>query len=195
LSSAVVVFCGRDESSFHLPATEMRAAIDVQDVTRDRRGVIAVRQRLIWLVQPFGGQAVDDWQAGALLRGIAGKGQRVELGRGRGNSGIAFRFLVCVSRRTSYPNTPLLDKPAVAPRVVTLTRKSKIGRCIRLSRALLRAERFFSAIDSVSETGVYSFFIRQPYAPSPGGRCRQGGGVALSPEVPWIGIGRTTHSW
>ena len=31
--------CGHDQGSLRLPAAEMSAAIDVQDVARDRRGV------------------------------------------------------------------------------------------------------------------------------------------------------------
>jgi hypothetical protein len=45
-SSAVAVFGGHDENFFHSPATEMCAAIDVSDVSRDRRGVSQVHDRV-----------------------------------------------------------------------------------------------------------------------------------------------------
>jgi hypothetical protein len=38
--------CGHDESSFQLPPAEMSAAIDVQDVTSDGRGVGQVHDRI-----------------------------------------------------------------------------------------------------------------------------------------------------
>src|SRR5262245_23601186 len=38
--------CGPDEHAFPLPAAEVRAAIDVQDVARDRLGVGQVQNRI-----------------------------------------------------------------------------------------------------------------------------------------------------
>jgi hypothetical protein len=37
---------GHDDSALPLPAADMRATIDVQDVTRDRRGVGQVQDRV-----------------------------------------------------------------------------------------------------------------------------------------------------
>jgi hypothetical protein len=73
----------------------------------------AVWEQLTWLVQPFSEEALDDWQAGVLLRGI--KKLNSWTWPGRGNAGFTFGVLVRVSCRPSCPHAPLLDKPAVAP--------------------------------------------------------------------------------
>jgi hypothetical protein len=60
----------------HLVAARNGRSVAAMSFTRAAPGATAglsssaVWERLTWLVQPFSGEALDDWQAGVLLQGI-----------------------------------------------------------------------------------------------------------------------------